>query len=72
MNRGVNTLADLPFRIAERFPRRAVLHRCCCGGILEMSGGELFEQILDVSLGLSECSMRRATSQSQTAKRTSS
>jgi long-chain acyl-CoA synthetase len=52
MNRPVKTLADLPFQIAERFPYRAVLRQCRSDGVVEISGGELFEQIRDVSLGL--------------------
>jgi long-chain acyl-CoA synthetase len=53
MNR-VKTLADLPFHIAARFPHRAVLRHCGSDGGIEISGREFFEQIRDVSLGLSE------------------
>ena len=53
MNRAVETLADLPFQIAERFPHRVVLRHCRSDGVFDISGGELFEQIRDVSLGLS-------------------
>jgi long-chain acyl-CoA synthetase len=53
MNRAVKTLADLPFQIAERFRHRVVLRHCRSDGVFDISGGELFEQIRDVSLGLS-------------------
>ena len=54
MNHSVQTLADLPFQIAERFPSRTVLRHCRTAGVIDLSGGEFFEQIRDVSLGLSE------------------
>ncbi|MBZ5559970.1 MAG: long-chain fatty acid--CoA ligase [Acidobacteriia bacterium] len=54
MSRTVNTLADLPFHIAERFPHRAVLRHCRGDAVIEKSGAELFEQVRDVSFGLSE------------------
>jgi long-chain acyl-CoA synthetase len=53
MNRAVKTLADLPFHIAERSPHRVVLRQCDSDRAFDISGGELFEQIRDVSLGLS-------------------
>jgi long-chain acyl-CoA synthetase len=53
MTRAIGTLADLPFHIAERFPHRTVLRQCRGDGVIEMSGKECFEQIRDVSLGLS-------------------
>jgi long-chain acyl-CoA synthetase len=53
MNRTVRTLADLPFQIDERFPHRSVLRQCRGDTVIEMSGKEFFEQIRDVSLGLS-------------------
>jgi long-chain acyl-CoA synthetase len=54
INRNIKTLADLPFHIAERFPRRALLRHCRGNGVIEISGGEFVEQIRDVSVGLRE------------------
>ena len=54
MHHSVKTLADLPFQIAERFPNRTVLRHCRTAGVIDTSGGELFDQIRDLSLGLSE------------------
>jgi long-chain acyl-CoA synthetase len=50
----IKTLADLPFRIAERFPHRAVLRYCLGDAIREVSGSEFLEQIRNVSAGLRE------------------
>jgi long-subunit acyl-CoA synthetase (AMP-forming) len=50
----IKTLADLPFHIAERFPRRAILRHCRGDSISEISGSELLEQIRNVSAGLRE------------------
>jgi hypothetical protein len=59
MIRAIKTLPDLPFQIAERFPQRTILCRCRSDGLVEISGGELFEQIGEVGLGV--CAFRLAT-----------
>jgi long-chain acyl-CoA synthetase len=52
MTHSVKTLADLPLEIAERFQHRAILRRCRSDGVADITGGELFQQVRDVSLGL--------------------
>ena len=49
----IRTLADLPFHVAGRFPKPAIVGRCTQEGIDTSSSREFFEQIRDFSLGLS-------------------
>ena len=46
------TIADLPFHVMGRFPKRLLIGRCRNGGIDWLSSKEFFERIRDVSLGL--------------------
>ena len=48
----VRTLADLPFHVAGRYPKPALVGRCTPDGINVASSREFFEQIRDFSLGL--------------------
>ena len=50
----IKTVADLPFHIAERFPRRAILRHCRGDSISDISGSEFLEQVRNVSAGLRE------------------
>ena len=49
----IRTLADLPFHVAGRFPKPAIVGRCTQDEIDTSSSREFFEQIRDFSLGLS-------------------
>jgi long-chain acyl-CoA synthetase len=53
-SRTADTLAVLPFDIADRSPYCAVLRQCRGDAIIAISGRELLEQIRDVSFGLCE------------------
>ena len=48
----IRTLADLPFYVAGRFPKPALLGRCTPDGIDVTSSREFLEHIRDFSLGL--------------------
>lgn len=48
----ISTLAGLPFHVAGRYPKPALMRRCTADGFDVWSGRELFEQVRDLSLGL--------------------
>ena len=48
----IRTLADLPFHVAGRHPKPALVGRCSPDGIAVSSSRQFFEQIRDFSLGL--------------------
>ena len=48
----IRTLADLPFHVAGRHPKPALVGRCIPDGIDVSSSRQFFEQIRDFSLGL--------------------
>ena len=48
----IRTLADLPFHVAGRYPKPALVGRCMPDGIDSSSSRQFFEQIRDFSLGL--------------------
>ena len=48
----ISTLAGLPFHVAGRYPKPALMRRCTAGGFDVWSSRELFEQVRDLSLGL--------------------
>jgi long-chain acyl-CoA synthetase len=50
--RCIDTLADLPFQIAERFPDRVVLRQCRGERLIDTSGRDFYEQVRTLSLGL--------------------
>ena len=52
----LRTLAELPFHVAGRFPKRVLIERCHEdeSGHLELSSREFFDRVRDLSLGLSE------------------
>lgn len=52
MNDELKTLAALPFHIAGRHPKPALMRRCRGDAVEELSTQELFDRIRDVSLGL--------------------
>jgi len=54
INPNVTTLADLAFQAAALCPRRTVLRRSQGDTFIDMSGRELFEQVRDLSLGLTD------------------
>jgi long-chain acyl-CoA synthetase len=54
----VKTIADLPFHVMGRFPKPLLVGRSRGGEIQGLSSKEFFEQIRDVSLGLSALGMR--------------
>lgn len=54
INQKIDTLADLPFHSAERFPHYAILRHCRGDALIDTSGRDFFEQVRDLSLGLSE------------------
>ena len=49
----IRTLAELPFHVAGRFPKPAIVGRCAAAGVHTSSSREFFEEIRDFSLGLS-------------------
>ncbi|HSL23058.1 MAG TPA: AMP-dependent synthetase/ligase [Vicinamibacterales bacterium] len=53
------TLADLPFHVAGRFPRPALIGRCREGGIDWLSTAEFFDRVRDLSLGLAAMGLQR-------------
>lgn len=54
INPNIKTLADLPFHIAERFPRRAILRHSRGDAFIDTSGHDFLEHVRDLSLGLGE------------------
>jgi long-chain acyl-CoA synthetase len=54
INPNVKTLADLPFHIAGRFPRRAILRHSLGDAFIDTSGHDFLEHVRDLSLGLGE------------------
>jgi long-chain acyl-CoA synthetase len=50
----VTTLADVASQAAARYPNRTVLRRCLATAFVDISGRELFEQVRDLSLGLTD------------------
>jgi long-chain acyl-CoA synthetase len=52
------TLADLPFRLLERFARPVCMGRCEEQGFREMSTGEFVDRVRTLSLGLSSLGLR--------------
>ena len=54
----VRTIADLPFHVMGRFPKPLFVGRCRGSQIEGMSNKELFEQVRDLSLGLSALGVR--------------
>jgi long-chain acyl-CoA synthetase len=47
------TLADLPFRLAERYPKSPCICRCRENGLQEFSSQQFYEHVRDLSLALS-------------------
>jgi long-chain acyl-CoA synthetase len=47
------TLADLPFRLAERYPKSACICRCREDGLQEFSSQQFYEHVRDLSLAFS-------------------
>ena len=54
----IRTLADLPFHVAGRFPKPALICRCVGDRIVERSSREVFDEIRDLSLGLEDLGVR--------------
>ena len=54
INRSIETLADLAFHVAGRFPDRAILRHSRGDGFIDMSGRDVLEHVRDLSLGLCE------------------
>ncbi len=48
----ISTLADLPFHFSGRFPKPALMRHCRADGVQAWASRELFDQIRDISLGL--------------------
>src|SRR3972149_8713750 len=48
----VETLGELPFQVAARFDRPALIRRCVGDSFVDLSGGEYLERIRAFSLGL--------------------
>ena len=55
----VRTLADLPFHVSGRFPKSVLIRRCREGGVDDLSSREFFDQIRDLSLGLTALGVER-------------
>jgi long-chain acyl-CoA synthetase len=53
----IRTIADLPFHVMGRFPKPLLVGRCKGGQIEGMSSKEFFEQVRDLSVGLSTLGM---------------
>lgn len=47
------TLSDLPFRLAERYPKSACICRCREDGLQEFSSQQFYEHVRDLSFALS-------------------
>ena len=54
----ISTLADLPFHVSGRYPKPELLRRCTADGWDSYASRELFEQIRDLSLGLTGLGVR--------------
>ena len=54
----ISTLADLPFHVAGRHPQPELVRRCTADGYDSYASRELFEQIRDLSLGLTGLGVR--------------
>ncbi len=52
LNSKINTLADLPFYVAERSTSRVMLRRSRPDGFIDTSGREFLEHVRDLSVGL--------------------
>lgn len=57
----IQTLADLPFHVAGRYPKPALVRRCTPEGYQSYASRELFEKIRDLSLGLSSLGIEAGT-----------
>ncbi len=57
--KGVKTLADLPFYVAERFNRPSLIRRCVGDTYVDVSGQEYLERIRAFSLGLQALGLSR-------------
>ena len=53
------TIAELPFFVRGRFPRPDLVGRCRGGQVTMTSGGELVDQVRDLSLGLRDLGLER-------------
>ena len=54
----ISTLADLPFHVSGRYPKPELLRRCTADGYDSYASRELFEQVRDLSLGLTGLGVR--------------
>jgi long-chain acyl-CoA synthetase len=54
----LRTIADLTFHVMGRFPKPLLVGRCRGGAVDGFSSKELFEQVRDLSLGLTALGMR--------------
>ncbi len=54
----ISTLADLPFHVAGRYPRPALLRRCTADAYDSYASRELLDQVRDLSLGLTGLGVR--------------
>ena len=54
----ISTLADLPFHVSGRYPKPELLRRCTEDGYDTYASRELFEQVRDLSLGLTGLGVR--------------
>lgn len=54
----ISTLADLPFLVSGRYPRPELLRRCTAAGYDTWASRELFEQVRELSLGLTALGVR--------------
>lgn len=55
----LSTLADVPFHILGRHPKRQCVGRCYDGGVDWLSTKDFFERVRDISLGLSAMGLQR-------------
>jgi long-chain acyl-CoA synthetase len=53
-SRDVTTLGDLPFHVLDRFASTTLIKRSLGRGLQEFTGSQLFEQIRELSLGLTQ------------------
>ena len=54
----ISTLADLPFHVSGRYPKPELLRRCKADGWDSWASRELFEQVRELSLGLTGLGVR--------------
>ena len=59
MNDQLKTLGNLPFHVAGRYPKTALIRRCQPDDITEISSREFFDRIRDLSLGLATLGVGR-------------